>query len=155
MNQTVVIRPVSPNPGSSMNYRERFLNVLRGRPVDRLPFVEHAQYDHAMLLSDWKNYVTKAAAVRRMFDFDNNSVPSKAVKGTAGNILPPDVFESVPVEYAAVPRFEERALPSEDGYPRRIDRRYRILPCLTGNLLLPETPFKHYQHYVQYLRAKI
>lgn len=106
-----------------MDYRERFLKLLAGEPIDRLPFVENAKYGHPLQLSDWKRYVKEPGEVRALFAFDNNQVPAGAVKLTAGNITPPGLFESVPLEYNAVPRFEECVIPSNDGYVRRIDGR--------------------------------
>jgi len=40
-----------------MNYRTRYLNTLRGNPVDRTPFVEAAQLNMVRSFSDWGDYL--------------------------------------------------------------------------------------------------
>ena len=38
-----------------MTYRERYLNVLEGKPVDQLPFIETAKFNMVFAWSDWKH----------------------------------------------------------------------------------------------------
>lgn len=93
-----------------MNYRERFLNVLRGKAVDRLPFVEYAgdPYSMVMAYSDWGQHLPANADLRQFFGFDNAFIEPK---GSA----------AVPLDPYAVPRFPDRKLAPIDGYPREAE----------------------------------
>ena len=108
-----------------MNYRTRYLNALRGEPVDRLPLVEAAQFNMVRACSDWNCYLREDEDPRVLFGFDNVGAP----RG----------YESVPIDWYAVPRFEEVELPSTDGYRRVIDGRYgrvrKALPASADNPL--------------------
>lgn len=90
-----------------MTFRERFLNTLRGRPVDRLPFVElgPAPYLLVRLFSDWDDHFSPDEDPRRAFGFDNVG----AGKG----------YRAVPLDPFAVPRFPDRALPPDGDYVRK------------------------------------
>ncbi len=93
-----------------MDYRTRFVNSLRGNPVDRLPFVETAKFDMVMAHSDWREHLPDGTDPRRLFGFDNASLP-------AG-------YECAPVDWYALPRFPEREIVSNDGYVRSFDGRW-------------------------------
>ena len=90
-----------------MIFRERFLNALRGRPVDRPPFVElgPSPYLLVRLFSDWNERLSADDDPRRLFGFDNVEAP----KG----------YRPVPLDQFAVPRFPQRSMPSGDAYERR------------------------------------
>ncbi len=90
-----------------MTFRERLLNTLRGRPVDRLPFVElgPAPYLLVRLFSDWNEHLAPEDDPRKVFGFDNLG----AGKG----------YKAVPLDQFAVPRFPERAVHSDDKYERK------------------------------------
>ena len=112
-----------------MDCRTRYLNQLRGEPVDRLPFLETAKFNMAMAYrEDWRKAVRDEAEILDRFGFDNAG-PSRA-------------SEAVPVDWYAVPRYEERELPSEDGYYRVIDGRYgRVLKAIPADP--PRVPFRN------------
>jgi hypothetical protein len=100
-----------------MNHRKRYLNTLRGHPVDRLPYVETAQFRMARARSDWNQHLAPSADPLTVFNFDNVSAPMG--------------FEETPIDWYAVPRFDEIDVPSTDGYVRRVDGRYgRIVKAL-------------------------
>ena len=90
-----------------MNYRDRFINTLAGRSIDRLPNIEWGSYAPCFGYSRWDRYIGKDADPREYFGFDN-----------AG--LGPG-YEAVPIDWFALPRFPAKRLPSEHGYPRRLD----------------------------------
>jgi len=89
-----------------MDYRQRFLNTLRGKPVDRLPFVEIASdpYELVRLYSDWDRHIASDEDPRQFFGFDNASVRDGMVR--------------VPLDAYAVPRFPARELTATDEYTR-------------------------------------
>jgi hypothetical protein len=105
-----------------VNYRTRYLNVLRGEPSDRLPFVETAQFNMVRVCSDWGRYLAADEDIHTLFGFDN----AQALAG----------YEPAPVDYYAVPRFEERELPFDGRYRRTIDGRYGRV-----KKLLPPSPW--------------
>jgi hypothetical protein len=90
-----------------MTFRERFVNTLRGEPVDRPPFVElgPAPYLLVRLYSDWNDHMPPGRDPRKTFGFDNVN----AGKG----------YAAVPLDPFAVPRIPERPLAANDGYERR------------------------------------
>jgi len=99
-----------------MNHRTRFMNCLRGRKVDRLPFVERCGMPWCFTASQaWhKQGIPVGSEPRLAFGFDCADVP-EAVRG----------FEAVPCDFYAVPRYEEYELPDQqDEYQRRIDGRW-------------------------------
>ena len=109
-----------------MNYRTRYLNTLRGDPVDRMPFVEAAQFNMVRAFSDWSDYLGENEDPRALFGFDNVGVPTG--------------YERVPIDWYAVPRFEEKELPSPDGYRRTSDGRYgRVVKAIPAS---PGHPFR-------------
>jgi hypothetical protein len=93
-----------------MDYRTRYLATLRGDPVDRLPFIETAKFDMVRAHSDWNKHLRADNDPLEVFGFDNTAVP-------AG-------YESVPVDWYAVPRFPRGKIPSTDGYVREIHDRW-------------------------------
>jgi uroporphyrinogen decarboxylase-like protein len=93
-----------------MDYRTRIIKTLRGEPTDRLPFVETAKFDMVRAHSDWDDHLGEGEDPRSLFGFDNAGVP-------AG-------YESVPIDWYAVPRFPHREIPSNDGYVRSFDHRW-------------------------------
>ena len=107
-----------------MDYRTRFLNTLRGKPVDRLPFIETAKFDMVRAHSDWNEHLADDEDPRVLLGFDNALVP-------AG-------YEPVPIDWYAVPRFPDRAMPSDDGYVRGFDDRFgRVKVSLPASLDRP------------------
>ena len=108
-----------------MDHRTRYLNVLRGQPVDRLPFLEAASLSWVIKhREDWREAVGNNFDIHSRFGFDNG--PGSPV------------YEAVPVDWYAVPRYEERELPSKDGYRRNIDGRFgcslKIIPADPPNI---------------------
>ena len=98
-----------------MDHRTRFMNCLRGLPVDRLPFIEIGGmpwcYSH---MQRWDlQGIPMGSEPRLKFGFDCADEPS-AVIG----------YERVPVDWYCVPRFPEYDLSDEGGYKRRIDGRW-------------------------------
>ena len=109
-----------------MNYRTRYLNTLRGDPADRMPFIEAAQFNFVRACSDWNDYLEESDDPRALFGFDNVGVPTG--------------YERVPIDWYAIPRFEEKELPSPDGYRRTSDGRYgRVVKAIPAS---PEHPFR-------------
>ena len=90
-----------------MNYRERFLSTLAGKPADRLPYIEWGLYCFCFGYSRWDRYIGADTDPRAYFGFDNAGIDGG--------------YERVPIDWFALPRFEERRLASEDGYIRRIE----------------------------------
>ena len=110
-----------------MTYRERYLNLLRGGPIDRLPYIETAKFNMTFAYSDWMHYLKDKEEPRRRFGFDNTDVPLG--------------FELVPVDWYAVPRYRELELPGTDGYRRIIDGRYgRVHKAIPAQP--PDRPFQ-------------
>jgi len=109
-----------------MTHRTRYLNKLRGEPVDRLPFVEIAQFNMVRACSDWNEYLREDEDPRVMFGFDN----AGALRG----------YESAPIDWYSVPRYEEVEVPSSDGYRRTLDGRYgRVVKAIPAS---PERPMR-------------
>ena len=99
-----------------MDHRTRFMNCLKGLPIDRLPFIEfHGMpwcYGHPQR---WDmEGIAYGSEPRLAFGFDCVDAPAAAVKG----------FEAAPVDWYAVPRLPEYQLPDEGPYKRRIDGRW-------------------------------
>jgi hypothetical protein len=90
-----------------MTYRQRFLNTLSGRPIDRLPFIEWGLYTFCFGYSQWGRYIGKNTDPRVFFGFDNSGFS----RG----------YEGVPIDWFALPRFKTRDLSSADGYLRRVE----------------------------------
>ena len=93
-----------------MDYRTRYLDTLRGRLVDRLPYAETARFNMVRACSDWDEHLPEDDDPLEVFSFDNIGVPLG--------------YGQVPVDWYAVPRVEETGVPSTDGYVRRVDERY-------------------------------
>ena len=103
------------NEIKTLDHRTRFMNCLRGLEIDRLPFIEMAGAPWAYsYVQRWDlQGVPLGSDPRLFFGFDCADV-SGAEQG----------FEKVPVDWYAVPRFPEYALPDEGEYKRRIDGRW-------------------------------
>ena len=98
-----------------MDHRTRFMNCLRGQPIDRLPFIEICGMPWCWSpLQAWdKQGIHRGTEPRSYFGFDCADVP-EAVAG----------YEVVPIDWYAVPRFPEYELPDDGPYRRRIDGRW-------------------------------
>ena len=120
--------------GITMNYRERFLNIFYGKPVDRLPFVDVSRYHMARENSDWNRYLKEDEDPRHLYGFDN-----------AGCRF---FYENVPVDWSAVPRFEEIGLPPDGKYKYRRDgsfgRVMRFIPPPPGSTIRIREFLDHY-----------
>ena len=90
-----------------MTYRQRFLNTLSGKPIDRLPFIEWGLYTFCFGYSRWDRDIGKDTDPRVFFGFDNAGLS----RG----------YKQVPIDWFALPRFKARDLPAVDGYLRRLD----------------------------------
>ena len=108
-----------------MDCRTRLMNCLRGLEVDRLPFIEVAGMPWCYQEIQGWHYqgLPLNTEPRLAFGFDCAEIEG-AVKG----------FEEAPVDWYAVPRFPEPALPDDGPYRRAIDGRWGravrgILPC--------------------------
>ena len=91
------------------------MNCLRGLEVDRLPFIEVAGMPWCYQEVQGWHYqgIPKGSEPRLAFGFDCAGVEG-AVQG----------FEVAPVDWYAVPRFPEPALPDDGLYKRAIDGRW-------------------------------
>jgi len=102
------------------------MGKLRGEPIDRLPFVETAQFNMVRACSDWNEHLREDEDPRVFFGFDN----ADALRG----------YEPVPIDWYAVPRYEEVEVPSSDGYRRTLDGRYgRVVKAIPAS---PERPMR-------------
>ena len=112
-----------------MNDRERFLNLMSYRPVDRLPVMAVETHVEGPALARWRR----------------EGLPADRQPGEFLGIHA--VFEGVPLPCGPVPGFESRRLSEsadEGGY----------LPAL-DDVVPPEVPFDTYRYFVDALRAVV
>ena len=86
------------------------MNTLLGAPADRLPFVEWGSFASCFGFSRWDRHIGADTDPRQYFGFDNAELGG--------------CYETVPIEWFALPPFREKTLPNDGRYNRRIDHRF-------------------------------